>query len=175
MRHERTRREDGFTLIELLIVVAIIGVLASIVTAQLLRARAAANESSTISVLRSIVTAQVSYSQSCAANTFATSLTALGSAGPGQPSYLSPDLTSAAVISKAGYLITLTAGVGANAGAPDCNGVATTDRFYASGTPVTFNLSGGRAFAVTTAGTIWQTVAAAPPAEPFGAPATPLN
>lgn len=175
MRQNRTLRQDGFTLVELLVVVGIIGVLGSIVTAQLMRARAAANESSTISALRAIVTAQVSYSQSCAANSYATSLTSLGPAAPGEPSYLSPDLTTAAVVSKAGYQITLTSGVGANPGSPDCNGAATTDRFYASGTPITFNLSGARAFAVATGGTIWQVTAAAAPVEPFGAPATPLN
>jgi prepilin-type N-terminal cleavage/methylation domain-containing protein len=175
MCQRRTKNDDGFTLIELLVVVAIIGVLGAIVTAQLMRAKAAANESSAISALRAIVTAQVSYSQSCAANSYATSLPNLGPPAPGEASFLSPDMTTAAVLTKAGYQITMTAGVGALPGAPDCTGAATTNHFYASGTPLTFNLTGGRAFAVTTTGTIWQVKAAAAPTEPFAAPATPLN
>jgi prepilin-type N-terminal cleavage/methylation domain-containing protein len=175
MCQRRTLREEGFTLIELLVVVAIIGVLGAIVTAQLMRAKAAANESSTISALRAIATAQVSYSQSCAANFYAPALTQLGSPAPGEAAFLSPDMTGAVVVSKAGYQITLTAGLGANAGVPDCNGAATTNHFYASGTPLTFNLTGSRAFAIATPGTIWQVTAAAAPTEPFAAPATPLN
>jgi prepilin-type N-terminal cleavage/methylation domain-containing protein len=175
MRQQRALKEDGFTLIELLVVVAIIGVLAAIVTAQLLRAKASANESSTISALRAIATAQVSFSQSCAANSYAPTLTGLGSPAPGEAAFLSPDLTTAAVVSKAGYQITMTAGLGASPAAPDCTGAVTTDGFYASGTPLTFNLTGSRAFAIATPGTIWQVTAAAAPTEPFGAPATPLN
>ena len=175
MRHQRTQRDDGFTLVELLIVVAIIGILAAIVTAQLIKARAAANESATISSLRAIATGQMSYASSCGRNSYASTLPTLGSPVPGTVPFLSPDLTGNAVIVKSGYQITMTASTAANAGQPDCNGTATTSDFYASALPTSFNVSGARSFAVVSAGTIWQVYAAAPPPEPFGAPATPIN
>jgi prepilin-type N-terminal cleavage/methylation domain-containing protein len=175
MRHEFTKRDDGFTLIELLIVVAIIAILAAVVTAQLIRARAAANESASISALRAIATGQISYGQSCGAGAYAASLPTLGSPAPGVVPFVSLDLTLNAVTVKSGYQITMAPGLGAIAGNPDCNGLPTTNTFYATAQPTSLNISGARSFAVATPGTIWQVFAGAPPTEPFGAPATPLN
>ena len=172
MRQHEIQRENGFTLIELLVVVAVVGVLAALVTSQLVRARMAANESATIASLRAISTAQMSYAGSCGRNLYADSLTTLGLAAP---PYLSPDLTAAAVVTKSGYQLTMLPGLGANAGNPDCNGRATTDAYYASGAPTALNISGSRSFAVAAAGTIWQVNGAVPPSEPFGPPATPVN
>ena len=61
----------GFTLIELLIVCGILGVLAAMVTAYLLRAKLAANEASAIGTLRAVNSAQIAYSSSCGKNAFA--------------------------------------------------------------------------------------------------------
>jgi prepilin-type N-terminal cleavage/methylation domain-containing protein len=175
MRHELTRGDDGFTLVELLIVVAVIGVLAAIVTSQLMRARASANESAAISSLRAIASGQIAYMQSCGRNNFATSLTSLGPPVPGAAPYISPEMTMAALVVKSGYQVVLTASALSSPGVPDCTGAPTADGFYASAQPLGFGTTGMRSFAVATPGTIWQVSAAAPPAEPFGPPAAPIN
>ena len=165
----------GFTLIELLIVVAIVAIIAGIAVPGLLRSRMAGNESAAIGSLRAIVSAESAYASSCGQNRYATALTALGVPAPGgaQP-FLAPDLAVAAA-EKSGFRFALSAAAGAAAGAPDCHGAATATGYYASAAPVKFGSTGARAFAVNTAGTIWQAPAAAPPAEPFAAPSTPIQ
>jgi type IV pilus assembly protein PilA len=157
----KTRQEDGFTLIELLIVVAIIGIIASIGVAQVMRARITANETAAISTMRAINSAQVAYSSSAANGGFAMSLTILATPCLGGAGFISPDLDpslpSATPVGtgllKSGYEVDLGAsGVGLS---PDCNGMPTTSDYVATAVPRTIGGTGNRGFNTSGAGTIF--------------------
>ena len=59
--HSSKRRLKGFSLIELLVVVAIVLILAALAVPNLLRARRAANEASSVASLRAIASGQMAY------------------------------------------------------------------------------------------------------------------
>jgi type IV pilus assembly protein PilA len=166
----KIRSNKGFTLIELLIVVAIIGIIAAIAVPGLLRARMSGNEASAIGSMRAINTAQQNYSQKC--NGYAPVLTELKAAG----NFLSPDLTSAASVSKSGYTVTMVvASVGTPIPTPPVGCTAPTTNYYATAAPLSIGSTGSRAFATNEAGTIFYTATGVPPVDPIPAAATPIQ
>jgi hypothetical protein len=133
------------------------------------------NEAAAIGSLRAIVAAESAYASSCGQNRYAPSLTTLGAPAPGAAQgFLSADLAVPAP-RKDGYRFTLAAGVGSATAPADCHGTPTVTGYYAAAEPLEFASTGARAFAVDTAGMIWQVPAAAAPSEPFSAPATPIQ
>ena len=170
------RNERGLTLIELLVAMGIMSVVIALAVAQLIRARAAANEASAISSLRAIASGQMAYANSCGQGGFATALPTLAQPIPGTTTpFLSADLTLGPIVMKSGYTTTLAAGAASVNGDVDCNGTTTRTGYYASAVPNQYGIQGLRSFAVAAGGVIWQTYAANAPAEPFAAPATPIH
>ena len=132
------RKQKGFSLIELLIVVAIILIIAAIAIPNLLRARMAANEASSVASIRTINTAEITYNSTYPTVGFANSLAILGpNANPCTPTSTNACLIDSVLAGavKSGYTFN-----GAAAG-----GTPATQYFFAA-TPTTPNQTGLRSF-----------------------------
>ncbi|MDQ3486613.1 MAG: prepilin-type N-terminal cleavage/methylation domain-containing protein [Acidobacteriota bacterium] len=135
----------GFTLVELLIVLAIVGILASLATAgyRLVRVRAA--EAAAITALGAVNQAQFAFSQTCGNQRYSPTLAGLGVPAPvsGQ-AFLSPDMT-ADPATKSGYLFVME-GTAVLDAPQTCNGLAPVLSYKLTADPTYPGISGVRFF-----------------------------
>jgi type IV pilus assembly protein PilA len=119
-----TRAAQGFALVDLLFVCGIIGVLAGISIPRLTTAKDAANSASAIGSMRAINSGQLVFALTCAGGFYAPNLSTLGTAPAGTTeAFISVGLGAANTVTKAGYLIQLSA-TGYGGSPASCNGLA---------------------------------------------------
>ena len=152
------RDSRGFTLIELLLVMLIIGVLLTIAIANYQHARLRGAETSAIASLTAINQAQFAYMQTCGNQKFAPTLSALGKQNPGtQAPYLSPDLTVADEVVKAGYRIVM-GGTEVEEPVVTCTGDTPVASYQATADPVAPGNTGIRYFGTNITLVIYENV-----------------
>jgi type II secretory pathway pseudopilin PulG len=153
------KAQDGFALIDMIFVCGLIGILSGIALPKLLLAKQAAGSASAIGSMRVISSAQLTFALTCGSGFYAPVLTTLGvaPAGTTEP-FLSPDLTSAAVVQKSSYNIQMAANP--YSGAPgSCNGLAPNEAgqgFRAAADPT--DSTNVRFFGINSYGQIYEDV-----------------
>jgi len=119
-----SRKAHGFALIDLIFVCGMIGLLCGIAMPRLLIAKQAASSASAIGSLRAVNSAQLTFAITCGLGFYAPNLTTLGTAPPGSTEpYITTSLGQADTVTKAGYVIQMTAAAYPGA-PPSCNGLA---------------------------------------------------
>jgi prepilin-type N-terminal cleavage/methylation domain-containing protein len=140
------RDPRGFTLVEVLLVVAIIGILATISIANYRYARLRGTETAAIGALSAINRAQYAFMQTCGRQKFAPNLTSLGKTNPGSTApFLSPDLTAADEVEKSGYRIQM-AGTQVVEPITTCTGDTPVESYQVTADPIAEETTGKRYF-----------------------------
>ena len=152
-----SRRQAGFTLIELLIVIAIVGILASISMALYRTARVRAGETTAVATLQAINQAQFAFSQACGNQRYAASLAslALPMQSTGQ-AFVSPDLGADPLV-KSGYQFTM-AGTSVTDAGLTCTGGMPVESYRLTADPLKPGVSGSRFFGTNTDRVLYEDV-----------------
>jgi prepilin-type N-terminal cleavage/methylation domain-containing protein len=136
------RDPRGFTLVELLLVIAIVGILATISIANYQYARLRGSETAAVGALSAINQAQFTFMQTCGKQKFAPSLTSLGKPNPGtNVPFLSPDLTAADQVDKSGYRIQMS-GTAVLEPLLTCTGDTPVESYQVTADPIVENTTG---------------------------------
>lgn len=169
---DRARSDGGFTLIELLIVVATIGILASIAAISLSRARQSGNEASAIGSMRAVISGQAAYASTCGGGGYAQSNADLAKAPAGSLPFISLDLEKADLASnaKAGYIVDINDSADPDnrdvtTAADTCNASAENSRamYHVAADPLGRGVNGTRSFGSDRRGTIYYSSTASIP------------
>ena len=150
IRRQGRRSAGGFTLIELLIVVAIVGILASISMAVYRHARVRGAEVAVIAALTAINQAQFAFAQACGNQRYAPTLVSLGMVMPSTGhAFLSPDLTVSDPLVQGGYQYVMTGTEGTDSGLT-CTQQTPLASYQITADPIRPGLSGTRWYATNT-------------------------